>query len=162
MPGRKPTPTHLKIVKGNPGKRPLNKNEPTFDQDLPEPPSYLSTEAQGVFVVLRDRLQAMGYASASHTEALSLCALRLEEVWRCTTIINNLGLTYVKKRKLDEVDEEGNPVIEITYKTRPEVNIRHEAAKHAQSLLAEFGLTPASATKVVVPDKPKGNAFSAL
>ncbi len=161
MPGRKPTPTHLKIVKGNPGRRPLNKNEPTFDQDLPQPPAYLSTEAQGIFIVLRDRIDSMGYASSSHTEALALCALRLEEVQRCTHVLNEKGPTYTKRIKLG-VDKKGQPIFDETVKTRPEVIMRHEAAKHAQSLLAEFGLTPASATKIVVPDKPKGNAFNAL
>ena len=161
MPGRKPTPTHLKIVKGNPGKRPLNKNEPTFDADLPAPPLYLSTEAQGIFIILRDRIAFMGYASASHTEALALCAARLEEVQLHTRILNEKGFTYKKKVKIG-VDHDGHPLYDETIKTRPEVVMRHEAAKHAQSLLAEFGLTPASATKVVVPNKPKGNAFSAL
>jgi len=31
MAGRKPKPTALKIIEGNPGKRPLNKNEPKPD-----------------------------------------------------------------------------------------------------------------------------------
>lgn len=36
MRGRKPKPTQLKVVSGNPGKRPLNKNEP-------RPVAYLAT-----------------------------------------------------------------------------------------------------------------------
>jgi hypothetical protein len=36
--GRKPTATHLKVVTGNPGKRPLNKAEPAGAGDLGTPP----------------------------------------------------------------------------------------------------------------------------
>ena len=39
--GRKTTPTKLKLLKGNPGKRGLNKDEPEPDVRLPNPPSHL-------------------------------------------------------------------------------------------------------------------------
>lgn len=45
MPGRKPKPTHLKIVAGNPGRRALNKNEPRPAGNLETPPHWLA-EAQ--------------------------------------------------------------------------------------------------------------------
>lgn len=152
MAGRKPKPTHLKIINGNPGKRPLNKREPTFAPSLPVPPDYLGETAKGIFLAIRDHLEEMGYASSSHTEALTLVALRLEEVQQCTEIINLNGFTYVT------LSTQGEPI----QKVRPEVMIRNEAARHAQSLLAEFGLTPSSATKVVVPGKQRKNAFSSL
>ncbi len=44
----KPEPTYLKLVKGNPGKRALNKREPRPVGRLKEPPAHLSeTEAAG-------------------------------------------------------------------------------------------------------------------
>jgi len=42
MVGRKPKPTHLKIVTGNPGKRPLNKKEPKPKGDLVNPPAWFN------------------------------------------------------------------------------------------------------------------------
>ena len=40
--GPKHTPTKLKLLKGNPGKRgPLNKDEPEPEVRLPNPPSHL-------------------------------------------------------------------------------------------------------------------------
>jgi P27 family predicted phage terminase small subunit len=45
MRGRKPVPTHLKIVRGNPGKRKLNKNEPLPIGDLVDAPAWM-TEMQ--------------------------------------------------------------------------------------------------------------------
>ena len=48
MPGPPPEPLHLKLLKGNPGKRAL-KPEPRPDapQKLPEPPEFLSEDAKG-------------------------------------------------------------------------------------------------------------------
>ena len=37
MAGRRPTPTKLKLIKGNPGKRALPKDEPTPDPVIPGP-----------------------------------------------------------------------------------------------------------------------------
>lgn len=42
MRGRKPVPTHMKSLMGNPGKRPLNKKEPAPDGDLHAAPTWLS------------------------------------------------------------------------------------------------------------------------
>ena len=44
--GRKPTPTTLKELKGNPGRRPLNEAEPKPAARLPSPPAHLSRSAR--------------------------------------------------------------------------------------------------------------------
>lgn len=44
--GRKPTPTHLKVVRGNPSKRPLNKSEPKPEGDLFKAPNDLPQPAR--------------------------------------------------------------------------------------------------------------------
>ena len=44
--GRKPQPTALKVLKGNPGRRPLNEAEPKPEVFLPRPPSHLSPVAR--------------------------------------------------------------------------------------------------------------------
>ena len=49
MRGRKPTPTHLKIVSGNPGRRALNENEPMPAGDLVEPPADLSDSERAIW-----------------------------------------------------------------------------------------------------------------
>jgi hypothetical protein len=42
MPGPPPKPTHLKLVTGNPGRRPLNKREPKPKPGIPSVPAHLS------------------------------------------------------------------------------------------------------------------------
>ena len=44
--GRKPSPTTLKELKGNPGRRPLNEDEPKPSVHLPNPPAHLSPMAR--------------------------------------------------------------------------------------------------------------------
>ena len=46
MAGRKPKPTSLKVLEGNPGKRQLNRNEPKPDASVPKCPAWLSREAK--------------------------------------------------------------------------------------------------------------------
>ena len=41
MRGRKPTPTRLKLIHGNPGNRPLNPNKPEPRAAIPTCPSHL-------------------------------------------------------------------------------------------------------------------------
>ena len=46
MRGRKPTPTYLKLLNGNPGKRRLNPNEPKPRNRTPTCPSHLCPSAK--------------------------------------------------------------------------------------------------------------------
>ena len=46
MRGRRPKPTRLKQLTGNPGKRPLNENEPKPEPNIPECPPELGPLAQ--------------------------------------------------------------------------------------------------------------------
>lgn len=44
MRGRKTKPTHLKVVAGNPGRRPLNTREPKPRGKLVDPPAWMNTD----------------------------------------------------------------------------------------------------------------------
>lgn len=48
-PGRKPKPVELKIAEGNPGKRPLNTDEPRFAEGVIEPVVRLTGLAKKMF-----------------------------------------------------------------------------------------------------------------
>jgi P27 family predicted phage terminase small subunit len=60
MRGRKPKPTALKLLEGNPGKRALNAHEPRPPTDRPDCPVHLSAEARAEWDRLADTLHAMG------------------------------------------------------------------------------------------------------
>ena len=57
---RRPKPTFLKRLEGNPGKRKLNTEEPQLESELPECPEHLSDRAKCVWNELGLELAACG------------------------------------------------------------------------------------------------------
>ena len=58
--GRKPKPTALKVLEGNPGKRPLNDREPVPPKATLKCPAWLLPEAKKEWKRLAPALEAMG------------------------------------------------------------------------------------------------------
>lgn len=152
MAGRKRKPDHLKIVSGTDRPDRMNPGAPQPKADLPDAPEWLSARAAEIFLHLVGIIADMNIASASDTAMLAMAASRLEEVEICTAIIEDSGRTYQTKTKDGDV----------MHRSRPEVAQRSEAMRHAQSLLVEFGLSPAARSKVTVNTQPEENPFKAL
>ena len=60
MAGRKPKPTALKKLEGNPGKRKLNAKEPMPGKGMPDCPKWLLPEAKEEWKRLCQKLSEMG------------------------------------------------------------------------------------------------------
>ena len=58
--GRKPKPTALKLLEGNPGKRPLNDKEPKPQKKAPSCPKWLDPEAKKEWRRLASKMEMMG------------------------------------------------------------------------------------------------------
>jgi hypothetical protein len=59
MPGPRPTPTPLKIIRGNPSKRPIRAEpEPTVPAELPEAPGFLNGYARDEWYRIGEELRA--------------------------------------------------------------------------------------------------------
>jgi P27 family predicted phage terminase small subunit len=60
--GPPPTPTHLKVIRGNPGKRPLPRGEPQpqIPDDVPSPPPYLEGYAADEWLERAPELYRLG------------------------------------------------------------------------------------------------------
>jgi P27 family predicted phage terminase small subunit len=64
MPGPPPTPTHLKLIRGNPGKRPIRPEpEPQVPAEVPEPPRFLSGYAADEWWRVAPELHRLGLLS---------------------------------------------------------------------------------------------------
>jgi P27 family predicted phage terminase small subunit len=72
MKGRKPKPTVVKLVTGNPGRRPLNKREPKPKPGLPTPPGHLMAEAKTEWRRVAKYLHAMGLLTALDRAAVAV------------------------------------------------------------------------------------------
>lgn len=141
--GRKHQPQSQAEILDFPGKRSKSgKNTPKVDPQIPNAPSFLSKRGTEIFGLLCGRLSAQKLASASHTEMLALLASRIEEVELLHDVLQKEGRTY----------QTTSTAGDIVYKARPEVAMKNEAMRHAQSLLSEFGLSPSAVNKVSAKD----------
>jgi P27 family predicted phage terminase small subunit len=59
MRGRKPKPTQLKLVDGNPGKRPLNQREPKPVNSIPTCPAHLNPSAKAEWKRLAQHMHTL-------------------------------------------------------------------------------------------------------
>ena len=75
--GQTPIPTALKLLRGNPGKRPLNKREPKPRAGAPSCPAWLEPEAKKIWREIAPQLQEMGVLTHIDRTMLTL----LCETW---------------------------------------------------------------------------------
>ncbi|MGB4248536.1 MAG: phage terminase small subunit P27 family [Pseudohongiellaceae bacterium] len=136
--GRRPTPTFLRIVKGNPGRRPIPKDEPRPKRVIPSCPDYLSQSGQvawGRLSVLLDRMGVLTEADAAALERLCDC---YTDIMECRKLIARDGRTYKVTTMTSDT----------LIKSNPAVNQLRAADAQFKSYLVEFGLTPAAKGKV--------------
>ena len=78
--GPKPTPTALKLVKGDAGHRGIPQNEPTPPTTMPDPPGYLPEVAAAEWRRIVPQLSALDLMSDLDIEALAAyCACCADE-----------------------------------------------------------------------------------
>jgi P27 family predicted phage terminase small subunit len=139
MPGPRPTPTHLRLLRGNPSKRSVNRNEPQppIPPEVPEPPDFLLPVAK-------------------------------DEWWRCAESLHRLGLltlvdiapfaaycqAYARWQQAEELlTAMGQGAMLVRTATggavqNPLLRVAFTAASDMVRYAAEFGLTPAARTRV--------------
>jgi len=143
IPGRKPKPTKLKILEGNPGRRPLNENEPNPLPIAPECPDWLPDEAKKLWNRLSPELERIGLLKIIDGIALEgLCVSYA--IWKqAVEFIRKNGTTY----RLPRTDKKGK-VISVYIAPFPEVAIANQSLKHIRAFATEFGLTPSSRGRI--------------
>jgi phage terminase small subunit len=70
--GRRPKPTAIKRLEGNPGKRALNDAEPQPRAVLPEAPEHLSDDEKGKWKAIIQELHPLGLVTAIDKDALAM------------------------------------------------------------------------------------------
>lgn len=138
MAGRRPKPTSLKLVAGNPGKRAINKKEPKPKRLIPSCPAYLSSESKVAWGRLSVLLDRMGVLTEADTAALERLCDCYSDILICRQSLITDGWTY------KTVDAQGNTLI----KGNPAATQLRAADSQFKAYLIEFGLTPAARSKV--------------
>jgi hypothetical protein len=153
MAGRKKLLTLVKKNKGTLRKCRENPGAPAAPPDLPKAPFCpMSDRCNVLFGMIVSWMQAVGAASAIYTATITILAMRLEEIELCTENIRQNGAQY-SKLELIKVPDPNHPERMITkaqksWKANPAVAQRAEAARHAQALLAELGLSPTAIARL--------------
>jgi P27 family predicted phage terminase small subunit len=150
MSGPPPIPTHLKLLRGNPGKQKLNKNEPqpSIAVGVPAPPDFLSKYAKEEWRKVAPEAHALGLLTNLD---VTLFGVFCEAVGRWRSVVEALradAKADPEFRGLCYRDDEGN------LKANPLVKASSDAARDVVRLAGEFGFTPASRSRIGVELKP--------
>lgn len=138
MKGRKPKPSHLHLVNGNPGKRPRKRREPTPDLGIPNPPEHLSPAARIAWGAMAVKLNEMGVLAYADAWALEQLAENYAEILAWRELIEEKGRMVTVTMSNDELRDVVNPACIALSDTE----------KRFRAMMCEFGLTPSSRTRV--------------
>ena len=126
-------PTHMKLLRGNPGKRPINRREPKPEGDLLRAPDWLTEEQK------RDWAYAIAHSPAGllkkiDRDAVAIYCVAMSTVVTCQEKLAVTGLVVVSRTR--------------GAVTNPFVRIQRNAMLVALKAAAELGFMPASRSKI--------------
>ena len=148
MRGRRPKPTRLKVLTGNPGKRPLNPNEPRPAAVMPECPSELGPAAQREWTRLVGELSSLNMITSLDRAALATYCGAYALWAESTEAIQKFG-AMVKSPT-------GYPM------QSPYISIANRQAEIMMRIASEFGFTPASRSRISVPRENDRTLFDPM
>jgi P27 family predicted phage terminase small subunit len=144
-PGPKPTPTTLKLVRNNPGKRKLPENEPRLPRQLPTCPERFDETRRRAWSDLAQELLGMGVLTAADGIALELAASLLARYREADE--------HLQAEKQILTSKEGG-----LYQS-PWGGLSSNLEKKLWNALAAFGMSPADRSRVQVSAPPAESAY---
>jgi P27 family predicted phage terminase small subunit len=134
MQGRKPTPTALKKLAGNPGHRAFNHSEPTPKKVMPRPAAHLSEVERKKWRTLVKELYPLGLLTSIDIDSLAFyCVL------------------FARWEKAERIVREKGEVIKTVNGNiiqNPYLSIANRSLEQMNKIAAEFGMTPSSRSRV--------------
>ncbi len=152
-PGPPPKPTALKLLRGNPGRRPVNTREPKPKANTRACPKWLSAEAQAAWKLIVPELKKLGLFTAIDTDALVIYCDTWSRWKRAVRFLQEHGDTYAV------ADADGNE----RHKTYPQVGIARSLLPVLNRYAQEFGMTPSARSRIEIKaDEPSGGVLEFL
>lgn len=136
--GRKPKPTAVKRLEGNPGKRPLNRFEPVPESIAPECPDWLTQEAKEEWHRLVDKMVNLGTLTEMDMAAFA-----------------GYCQSYARWKEAEEFIEKHGTIVKTPsgyWQQVPQVSIAQTNLKIMLKFCSEFGLTPSSRSRMIAGD----------
>ena len=136
--GRKPKPTALKVLEGNPGHRPLNKKEPMPKGKLPRCPDWLEDDAKKEWKRLGKVLAEMGMLTEIDRAAFA---------GYCQAYARWKGAEEFITQHGDMVRTPNGYLQQV-----PQVSIAQTNLKIMLKFCEQFGLTPSARSRMIRED----------
>lgn len=130
----RPKPTKLRIIQGNPGKRPLNENEPQPKLGIPPCPNFLTKPARAEWKRITPLLAEVGLLTHIDRAALAAYCQAWGRWVETEQLLRKTG-TLVKSPN-------GYPM------PHPLLAIANKAMMQMRSLLLEFGMSPSARSRM--------------
>ena len=133
--GRKPKPTAIKVLEENPGKRELNLLEPIPPKGDLTCPDWLEDEAKAEWERLAPSLEAMGVLTTADLMAFA-----------------GYCQAYARWREAEEFISRHGSIFQTPsgyVQQVPQVSIAQQNLRIMQSFCSEFGLTPATRSRII-------------
>lgn len=150
MAGRRPKPTAIKIAQGNPGKRKINELEPQPEPGEGLPPGMLSKRGKRIWSELAPMLLANKVLTVADHTGLGLFCLQAAQAEELAQEISKKGILVKGVLR----DGQGRKIGD-TKVVHPGFRALTHLVKEVRSWLLEFGMTPASRTKVTKVVRPE-------
>jgi len=132
--GKIPKPTAIKVLEGNPGRRPLNVNEPKPKAIVPRCPSWLDDEAKKEWARMSKRLDSLGMLTEVDGSAFA-----------------GYCQSYARWKQAEEFVTKHGFVIKTPsgyLQQIPHVAIAQTYLKCMQKFCEEFGMTPSARSRL--------------
>jgi P27 family predicted phage terminase small subunit len=143
--GRTPTPTALKKLRGNPGHRPLASNEPAPAPVVPTCPRHVTGIARREWHRLTRELHAVGLLTQVDRAALAAYCTAYGRWVEAETELAKGGLTVTTPKGFEIAS--------------PYVGIANKAIELMGKFASQFGMTPASRSKISLPSPEEDDPF---
>jgi len=153
-----PLPTHLKSLRGNPGRRPLNDKEPEPPLTAPAAPEMVQEDpvATDYWNIIAAKLTRLKVLSEIDGSALAIVCVTYSRWKKAEAAL----------RKFEAQDKTAHGLITKTsngnFVQNPLVGVANVAMRDHQRALAEFGMTPSSRSKIISSGSESKNPYASL
>jgi P27 family predicted phage terminase small subunit len=137
MPGPPPEHPHLRLLTGNPGKRPARKPpEPARAEECPAPPRHLNAYAKEEWQHIAPELHRLGLLTVLNVGPLAACCSAATRLRQAEEAVEQITKRDKRGHALTVKGSAGNQV------TNPLLRIASQAMADMQRIGSQFGLTP--------------------
>ena len=133
--GRKPKPTAIKKLEGNPGKRRLNEQEPIPDKKAPKCPMWLEPEAKKEWRRTAKRLEVLGILTEVDMAAFA-----------------GYCQAFARWKEAEEFISKHGTIVKTPsgyWQQVPQVPIAQTYLKIMHKFCEQFGLTPSARSRII-------------